>query len=167
VQVASRVDRGTRFSLLLPLDRSAPPAVRAKPRFEDVSGRILIIEDNSGIRKAYEMMLEDWGYETLSAANGEEALDCAVRAKWGFDAIVADHRLGPGLTGNAAAKEIALRAGRSYPTMVVTGDTAGERLTEVSFSGFAMLHKPVEADYLRRTLASLLRGSRSSPRDSS
>jgi hypothetical protein len=30
-------------------------------------------------------------------------------------------------------------------------------LLEVSASGFAMLHKPVEADDLRRTLASLLR----------
>ena len=46
----------------------------------------------------------------------------------------------------------------SFPTMLVTGDTAEERLTEVSSSGFALLHKPVEADELRRTLASLLRG---------
>ena len=102
-------------------------------------------------------MLEDWGYETLSAASGEEALDRAAQAKWEFDAIVADHRLGSGLTGNAAATEIARRAGRSFPTMLVTGDTAKERLTEVSSSGFAVLHKPVEADDLRRTLASLLR----------
>ena len=157
VQVASRLDCGARFSLVLPLDRSAPPSVRAAPAIEDAGGRILIIEDNSGIRQAYEIMLKDWGYETLSAASGEEALDRAAQAKWEFDGIIADHRLGPGLTGNAAAKEIARRAGRTYPTLLVTGDTAEERLTEVSSSGFAMLHKPVEADNLRRTLASLLR----------
>ena len=98
----------------------------------------------------------NWGYETLSAASGEEALDRAAKAKWEFDAIIADHRLGPGVTGNAAATEIARRAGRIFPTMLVTGDTAEERLTEVSASGFALLHKPVDAEDLRRTLASLL-----------
>ena len=158
VQVSSRLDHGTRFSLLLPLEKIAPPAVRAAPAIEDAGGRILIIEDNAGIRQAYEIMLDDWGYETLSAASGEEALDLAAQEKWRFDAIIADHRLGPGLTGNAAAEEIARRAGRAFPTMLVTGDTAEERLTEVFSSGFALLHKPVEADDLRRTLASLLRG---------
>jgi hypothetical protein len=39
--------------------------------------------------------------------------------------------------------------------MLITGDTDEERLTEVSASGFALLHKPVAADDLRRTLASL------------
>ena len=158
VQVASRVGHGTRFSLLLPIERSAPSPVLAASAIEDAGGRILIIEDNSGIRQAYEIMLEDWGYETLSAASGEEALDRAAQVKWEFDAIIADHRLGPGVTGNAAATEIARRAGRIYPTMLVTGDTAEERLTEVSASGFALLHKPVDAEDLRRTLASLLRG---------
>ena len=163
VQVASRLDRGTRFSLLLPLDRSAPPSVRVAPAIEDAGGCILIIEDNSCLRQAYEIMLKDWGYETLSAASGEEAIDRAAQAKWEFDGIIADHRLGPGLTGNTAAKEIARRAGRSYPTMLVTGDTAEDRLTEVSSQGFAMLHKPIEADDLRRTLASLLRRGNDRP----
>jgi len=156
VQVASRVGRGARFSLFLPLDRSTPPRARATPAIEDAGGRILIIEDNSGIRQAYEIMLKEWGYETLSAGDGEEALALAAQSKWEFDAIIADHRLGPGLTGNAAAAEIARQAGRAFPTMLVTGDTDEERLTEVSASGFALLHKPVAADDLRRALASLL-----------
>ena len=76
---------------------------------------------------------------------------------WRLDAIVADHRLGHGLTGAAAAKEIARRAGRPFPTMLITGDTDRKRLVEAASGGFAMLHKPVEADDLRRALASLLR----------
>jgi two-component system, sensor histidine kinase and response regulator len=158
VQVASRLGHGTRFSLLLPLEQSAPAPVQAAPVVEDGGGRILIIEDNVAVRYSYEIMLSDWGYDTLSAATGEEALDLAEQAKWAFDAIIADHRLGPGLTGNAAAKEIARRAGRPFPTMLVTGDTAAERLTEVCASGFILLHKPADPDTLRRTLASLLRG---------
>jgi PAS domain S-box-containing protein len=159
VEVASRVGRGARFSLLLPIDRSAAPAAGVAPALEGGGGRILVIEDDALIRQTYEMMLEDWGYLTLSAATGEEALDRAARANWEFDAIIADHRLGSGITGNAAATEIARRGGRCYPTVVVTGDTAQERLAEISASGFAMLHKPVEADDLLRTLKSSLGGA--------
>jgi CheY-like chemotaxis protein/anti-sigma regulatory factor (Ser/Thr protein kinase) len=163
VQVASRVGHGTRFSLLLPLERSAPAPVRAALALNDAGGRILIIEDDFGVRQAYELMLTDWGYDTLGAASGEEALERAAHENWRFDAIISDHRLGSGLTGNAVAKEIARRAGRPFPTLLVTGDTAKERLAEVSASGFALLHKPVEADELRRALASLLSATGARP----
>ena len=157
VQVSSRLGRGTRFSLLLPQDRSAPVVLPVKPTLDDPGGRILVIEDNANVRAAYELMLSQWGYEALGAASGEEALDRGALENWRIDAIIADHRLGPGLTGAGAATEIARRAGRSVPTMLVTGDTAPERLAEVSGSGFVLLHKPVSADDLRRNLADLLR----------
>jgi PAS domain S-box-containing protein len=158
VQVASRLNRGTRFSLLLPLDLSVPSRAPAGPALEDPGGRILVIEDNEGVRQAYQIMLRDWGYEIVSAENGENALACAEREDWRFDVVLADQRLGAGLTGAETATEIWRRAGRAIPTMVVTGDTAKERLAEISACGFVLLHKPVEADVLRRTLASLLRG---------
>jgi hypothetical protein len=42
--------------------------------------------------------------------------------------------------------------------LVLTGDTAKERIAEIEASGFIMRHTPVEADDLHRTLASLLGG---------
>jgi PAS domain S-box-containing protein len=158
VQVNSRPGRGARFSLLLPQVHAAPVAVLSRPAVDHPGGRILVIEDNAAVRQAYEAMLGFSGYEIVSAETGEEALELAAREGWRFDAILADHRLGAGLNGTAAAKEISLRAGRAIPTMVVTGDTAREPLTEISASGFAMLHKPVDADKLCATLASLLSG---------
>jgi len=123
---------------------------------EDVGGRILVIEDNFSLRQIYKIMLQDWGYETLGAASGEEALELGTAEDWRFDAIVTDHRLGSGLTGATAATEIARRAGRSFPTMLLTGDTDRRRLIEASTGGFMMLYKPVEADDLRRARGSLL-----------
>ncbi len=157
VEVASRLGRGTRFSLLLPLARSEIAIKEVDLPLFDTCGRILIIEDNSDVRHAYELMLSDWGYETISAASGEDALDRAAHENWRFDAILADHRLGVGLTGTAASTEISRRANRPFPTLVLTGDTAKERIDEIQASGFVMLHKPVEADDLHRTLASLLK----------
>jgi CheY-like chemotaxis protein len=118
---------------------------------------VLVIEDNAAIRHGFETMLRSWGYETLSADSGEAALEYAASESWRSDAILADHRLGPGLTGVATAKEMERRAGRPIPTMVVTGDTATERITEINASGYVVLHKPVTPEDLRRALAQLLR----------
>jgi signal transduction histidine kinase/CheY-like chemotaxis protein len=156
VQVSSRLGRGARFSLLLPRTQAEPVLVLSRPAVNNPGGRILVIEDNGAVRQAYETMLAFSGYEVLSAENGEKALALAAQEGWRIDAILADHRLGAGLTGTETAKEISRRAGRAIPTMVVTGDTAREPLIEISASGFAMLHKPVDADKLCWKLASLL-----------
>jgi signal transduction histidine kinase len=156
VEVASKVGRGSRFSLLLPLDRNDCPAVMSPQAPDDPGGRVLIVEDNSILRHGLESMLQQWGYATAAAACGEDALELAAKEGWRFDVIIADHRLGSGLTGVATAKEIERRAGRAFPTLVLTGDTARERIIEIDASGFAMLHKPVGADDLRRKVAQLM-----------
>jgi anti-sigma regulatory factor (Ser/Thr protein kinase) len=51
VQVTSKVGRGARFSLLLPLAQSEPIEPANKPGFEDVGGRILVIETISACAK--------------------------------------------------------------------------------------------------------------------
>lgn len=159
VQVASRIGRGSRFSLLLPcnLDDGQGVEARSAPKLEVGGGRILIIEDDNLLRQCLPIMLERWGYEVLAAADGEDALDIAAREGWRFDAVIADYRLGPGLTGLATAKEIERRAGRSFPTVVVTSDTATSRIAELQGSGYAALHKPIAPDDLRRKLVELLR----------
>ena len=52
-----------------------------------------------------EATVMDWGYETISAASGEEALT-RVKAGARVDAIVTDYRLGAGLNGVEAAREV-------------------------------------------------------------
>ena len=79
----------------------------------------------------------------------------AAKEDWRLDIIIADYRLGAGLTGTATAKEIERRAGRPFPVLVLTGDTAKKRIAEINASGFALLHKPVAADDLRREVTRL------------
>jgi len=156
VQMASRVGQGSRFSLLLPLDREGVPTAAPEPASAGFHGRVLLIEDNSIVRFSIAALLGDWGCAHMSAATGEEALDLAGAERWRFDAIIADQRLGGPLTGVATSKEIERRAGRPIPTIVLTGDTAVERIAEMDASGFIVLHKPVDAENLRRELERLL-----------
>ncbi|MGO9756589.1 MAG: ATP-binding protein, partial [Roseiarcus sp.] len=156
VEVRSKVGRGSRFSLSLPKAQDAGLVEAAGEDARKLGGRILVVEDNSIVRQALLGMLEDWGAQASAAASGEEALDLAARRAWDFDAMIVDHRLGAGLTGVQTALEIGRRIGRRVPTLVLTGDTAKERIAEIESSGFVFLHKPVEADNLRHELARLM-----------
>jgi signal transduction histidine kinase/CheY-like chemotaxis protein len=157
IEVASKPERGSRFSLLLPTVEGvvASNLAEPEPAIDDPGGRVLIIEDNAIVRQSLEAMLDEWGYDTTAAACSEDALKLAEQGNWRFDILIADHRLGEGLTGVETAREINRRAGRILPTLVITGDTAKERIAEIDASGFEMLHKPVCAPDLRRKLAQL------------
>lgn len=157
VEVASHPGRGSRFSLLLPADRGALAAEEEPPsEAKDLSGRILIIEDNALLREGFLLVMEAWGCKAFSAADGEGALALAERENWRFDAIVTDHHLGRGLTGIATAKEIERRAERKFPTIVITGDSSADHIADIQTSGYVVLHKPVRAEELRSSLARLL-----------
>ncbi len=154
VAVASRPGRGSRFSITLPV---VEPAAQ-KPAMHDESewrgGAVLVIEDNQILRLAIETILRESGYETLAAASGEEAIDLAGRGR--VDAIVTDYRLGAGLNGVEAAREIERRLGRKTPKLLLTGETANQRLDETDLSDFEFLYKPISVEKLQAKLALML-----------
>lgn len=156
VEVTSRLGRGSRFSLTLPLYRQTAPIAASKTGVDDPGGRVLVIEDNAIVRHGLEILLNQLGYETFLANSSEQALELAAEERLRFDAIVTDQRLGDGLTGIETAREIHRRAARAIPTLVLTGDTGRERIAEIESSGFPILHKPVAAEDLRSHLARLI-----------
>jgi signal transduction histidine kinase/CheY-like chemotaxis protein len=157
VEVDSNFGRGSRFSLSLPVVESVRKPPQALPAAVGNPGeRILVVEDNFILRLTFEDMLRDWGYETISSGTGEAALEQAEHEGWNLSAIVTDHRLGAGMTGVQTAQEIRRRSGKAIPTLVVTGDTAKERIAEINASGFDLLHKPIGADELRRHVAAMV-----------
>ena len=155
VEVFSREGRGSRFSLSLPVAAAAVPAPAPAAAPSDRRGRVLIVEDNAILRMSLEDIVTDWGYETVSAASGEEALT-RVEAGARVDAIVTDYRLGAGLTGVEAALEVERLSRRALPKLIVTGDTAKERLEEIRASGCDFLHKPVSVEDLRQKLSDMM-----------
>ncbi len=157
IEVGSKEGKGSRFSLSLPASEVAPAVCRdSADDLEDPGGRVLIVEDNLNLRQGLEALLTQWGYETVAASDGKQALDVAERDGWRFGCIVTDQRLGAGLTGVETANEILRRSGRALPTLVLTGDTAKENITEIVASGFEVMHKPVPSEPLRRALARMM-----------
>jgi two-component system cell cycle sensor histidine kinase/response regulator CckA len=90
---SSEPGRGTRFWLRIPAvppgwGRGRPEVERARASAPAVRGRILVIDDEAGIRGALERMLGR-DHEVLTSASGEEARELLTRDR-GFDLIFCD-----------------------------------------------------------------------------
>jgi CheY-like chemotaxis protein len=73
------------------------------------------------------------------------------------DLIISDFRLRGGHTGAEAIHAVRAAIGHDTPALIVTGDTAPERLQEADAAGFLLLHKPVKPQKLRTAMQFLLR----------
>ena len=114
----SKVGEGTTFQIYLPAlkaeDIPQPEIVEpeedaADHRPVDISGRgkILLVEDEKGVRDIAVMHLISRGYEVLAAEDGEEALEILEDEAGTFDLVISDVVM-PGMDGPAlikAAKE--------------------------------------------------------------
>lgn len=161
IAVASRSGRGSRFSIEVPL---APPgemtalAVDAAVLVDDtllVGACVMVIDDEADARESVEVLLKQWGCLVLTAEGGAQALDLLRRKDVALDVILSDYRLRDGKTGIAAIAAIREYCG-GISAVLVTGDTAPDRLKEAAASGYLLLHKPLNAWRLKSVLCGLL-----------
>jgi two-component system nitrogen regulation response regulator GlnG len=80
--------------------------------------RVLIVDDEAGVREFLSRLLGREGYETLTAGDGEEAL--ALIAREAFDVVLLDIRM-PGLDGMEVLRQVA-KLDRDLPVIMVTAD---------------------------------------------
>ncbi len=164
LELDSGPGRGSVFSVTLPGAIVAPPRhpVGAAPEREaaDVTGlRVLVVEDDAGVRQAMELTLRRWGCEPVLAGSLEEARAFLAREGGLPDVLLSDLRLGEGASGIEAIRALRTQLG-AVPAALITGDIASERLLEASAAGLQVLHKPVQPDELRDLLHSLGRSGR-------
>ncbi len=120
----------------------------------ETKGMVLVIDDEAIILLGLKAMLEGWGYSVLTARSGDQALE-RLRADGRRPQIVlADYQLQQGRTGPEALAAVQGLVGADVPGIILTGDTAPERLDEARRNGFRILHKPVFPNDLRRMMAS-------------
>jgi CheY-like chemotaxis protein len=117
-------------------------------------GLILVIDDETAIQEAMTSLLESWGHTVITAGSGKEILakvaDCTQRP----DLIISDYRLRDE-NGIAVIEELQSEFNHPIPAMLLTGDTAPDRLVEARASGFVLLHKPLSEARLRAAMAAM------------
>src|SRR5262249_25580920 len=116
---------------------------------------IAVIEDDAGVRDALGLLLSDWGYAPVQGISAEEVLEKLDGFPRIPDLIIADYQLSGGHTGAEAIDFIRTLAGRQIPAIILTGDTAPERLIAARRKGYILLHKPIGKDQLRSLLGSI------------
>lgn len=162
VEIDSAPDAGTRFRLLLPfsdppqdLERSAKagteavdPAVPAaasagRAHVGQAPRRVLVVEDNDGIRMLLQTMLRLAGFDPVVAADGQEALDVYRAEADAIRLVVTDMQL-PGINGDALHRELR-RLGFDGGTLFMSGYGA-DRLDPLGdgFGIHAFLAKPFD-----------------------
>ncbi len=118
------------------------------------NGRVLIVDDESDIRKVVRMTLQKAGYEVLEAENGEKAIETinAGENRLLLDVVICDIRM-PKINGVEAIAYFRTNYPR-VPLIVLTGFPDTDMATSFLRQGVVdYLVKPVEGDKLRDAVA--------------
>lgn len=159
LSLKSRLARGSVFRLIVPLATEAPvatPAV-AKPQVaQSLRVRVLVVDDDELVRHSMQHLLRDWGCECHAVESIEAALSLASKLE--PEVIISDYRLRNQCTGVEVIDALRAALGRDVPALLITGDTAPQRLRDAIGSGLPLLHKPVSPNRLYRELVTVLPG---------
>ena len=158
LSVTSELGKGSVFSLVLPAAMDVSPAPRtqlepacaAAPRTARL--RVLLVEDDPGVRDATRMLLKVEGYEVTAVASLAQALkETSPAAR--PDLLVTDYHLANGETGieTIAALREALHA--PLKAVLITGDTS---LVTPLDPDLRVASKPIRAEELLTLLRAML-----------
>jgi two-component system, sensor histidine kinase len=116
---------------------------------------VLVLDDEESVLDAMRRLLGSWGCQVVTAATPEDA-EALVASGKPPDLLIVDYRLRRHASGIETIARLRHAAGADIPALVVTGDTAPDRLREAQESGYPLLHKPVMPERLRSAMADLI-----------
>ena len=115
-----------------------------------------MLDDDVAVLEAMRGMLERWGCEVVTATTPEEAAHGIASEAGPPELLVVDYRLRHHASGIETIGHLRALAGSAIPALVITGDTAPDRLREAQESGHPLLHKPVKPAQLRTVMRQLV-----------
>ena len=160
VRVDSIVGRGSCFRLTLPrVEPLGIGPVASLPVSDDLGCPwILAIDDDLEVLEAITTLLAHWGCIVDQADSQSAALALLAGKDRAPDLLLVDYRLRDDVTGDQVIKFLQQSTGRPIPAIIITGDTAPNRLREAKQAGYPLLHKPVQAARLRSAIELLTAG---------
>ena len=116
---------------------------------------VLVVEDDVFVREVAELMFHDWGHDTLSASDVEEAL-FHLRSAQHIDALFTDIYLKTRVLGGC---ELAYQAIELWPKLRVlytTGNSTSDKLQALFVRDAHFLCKPYTCIQLQDSVEHLL-----------
>ena len=162
MQVYSEPDRGSRFQLhLVAAGEGAAKAATTEvtPLAELPAGNgetVLVVDDEEAIRQLTRQTLESYGYRTLGASNGAEALVVLEEGDPIVDLVLTDMMM-PVMDGAALAAEMAT-SHPDVPIIAMSGLNANGGVARATQSGVHhFLSKPFTTQSLVQSVAERIR----------
>ena len=146
ILVDSTPGKGTSFRILVPATKEELPAVQhepAKTMSWEGTETILLAEDESLVRDIAERILQSAGYSTITARNGEEAVQLFQENREAISLVLLDAMM-PKLNGHEVYQRIR-KDDRETPIIFCSGyDPETARSELVTEESLRMIQKPFE-----------------------
>ena len=168
VQVLSRPGKGTVFKLQVPAEVAhykpvLNPRESSSSAMRAIAGQhVLVVDDEENVRISTAAAMSLYGLQVHTADGVRQACEIAQRLEEQSDgvgkinALITDFRLRNEEDGIHLAATLRAVLGRDLPVLLVTGDTAPERVKQAQASGYHVLYKPVKAHDLAEALRRLI-----------
>lgn len=116
---------------------------------EDKNVKILVVDDDDNLRETLSELLEIEGYDVYQAANAKECINLVSNDF--FNIILMDYNLPDG-TGLEVVKQIRIFNSQSQIIMITAHASLNAVVKAIQESVYDFLIKPVDFDYLKRTI---------------
>jgi two-component system cell cycle sensor histidine kinase/response regulator CckA len=162
IDVASEPGAGATFKIYLPKVEVEVDAQRKPPADlpESLHGTetLLLVEDETSLRKLSRHLLEFCGYHVVEAENGPQALELSQQYEGMIHLLLTDVVM-PGMSGRVLADKLVLQRPQTRVVYMsgYTGQTVGEH--GVLADGSFFLSKPFTREALARKVREALDGS--------
>ena len=116
---------------------------------------ILIVEDDVFIRQTAEIVIQDWGYQTLVAGDMDEAL-ALLRSPQPIDALFTDIYLKKTVLGGCDLAREAIKLRPHLRVLYTTGNIITDAMKALFIEGTHCLRKPYADHQLRVSIEGML-----------
>jgi signal transduction histidine kinase/CheY-like chemotaxis protein len=163
IVVESEEGKGTGFSLTVAIVENKRQLERLDEidvvhNLEIAGLFIIVIEDEKNVRDATKILLRSWGCEVLAVSSESELITTLSQDNYPIpDLVISDYRLRDKKSGIDAVYALHDYFNTQIPTLMITGDSSEEIVTEIEAHNYAMLLKPVSSQILSRKIESILK----------
>jgi PAS domain S-box-containing protein len=169
LELESEVGKGTTIRLLFPVAEPPEdlpvaeayepekPQVAERPRLDAWSGTFLVVDDEAPLRELGEKVLARFGFDTITAVDGQEAVEIFEQHADDIVAVLLDLTM-PRMDG-VAAFEAMRRIKPDVKVILCSGFSEHEAMQRFSGQGLAgYVHKPYRITVLREEIEKVMKG---------
>jgi PAS domain S-box-containing protein len=164
IKVESEVDAGSNFHIYLPIyeeEHKPEPEKRLKKIPKGHGEIILLVEDNSTVLEVEKNILKNFGYEIISATDGQKALELFKSKQDDISLVITDMTM-PGMDGLQLFNELKT-LNPNVKVIMLTGYPLGDSKEEMkSFGISSWIQKPFQSEMLAKEVNYILKNKKNS-----